>query len=69
MLKQNCPKCGKKLIYLCEVHMIDDLTAGFEGACSECNITVYHKFKMYEIEIEEHDENMESLGIQIEKIT
>jgi hypothetical protein len=68
MLKKKCPVCGKELMYLCEVHLIDDLTAGYEGACSECNTTVYHKFRMYEIEIQEHDEFMEEKDLKIEKI-
>lgn len=68
MLKENCPKCGKELMYLCEIHLIDDVTAGFEGACSNCNTTVYHKFKMFEIEIEEHDDMMEKISKRVEKI-
>jgi hypothetical protein len=48
----NCPKCGKKLEYLSELHLIDTdpQESGIEGNCYKCGTMVYSKFKIFEVE-------------------
>jgi hypothetical protein len=64
---KKCPKCGGEVLYLSEIHLIDDTKTGFQGNCEDCNTEIYHKFKLFEIEIVEYDENMEEIDKKIIK--
>jgi predicted nucleic-acid-binding Zn-ribbon protein len=57
---EKCPKCGSKLEYLAEVHLIgntDPQEAGIEGNCFKCGTMIYSKFKMFEAELTLFDED------------
>jgi len=52
---RNC-KCGGKVEYLSELHLIPNTNpqeAGFEGVCLKCSSMYYLKFKSYEYEMTE----------------
>ena len=58
---EKCPNCGTKINYnLSEIQLIPDTNpqeAGIQSMCSHCNTEIYIKFRQYEEEITEFDEN------------